>query len=83
MEILYSDESGSSRRNTVNHFVEDLRTSLSESIKCETLTFELQVLETALSTTTNKLFRQLELVEPMLDGLIRYVTYIRTNITLG
>ena len=71
VEILYSDESGSSRRSTVNNFVEDLRSSLSEStIKCETLTFELQVLETALATILTKLYRQLELVEPLLDGLV-------------
>ena len=56
VDILYSDESGSSRRNTVNNFVEDLRSSLSEStVKCETLTtFELQVLETALAAIVAK-----------------------------
>ena len=72
VDILYSDESGSSRRSTVNNFVEDLRSSLSEStVKCETLTtFELQVLETALATIVAKLYRQLELVEPLLDGLV-------------
>ena len=72
VEILYSDESGSSRRNTVNNFVEDLRSSLSGggTTNCDTLTFELQVLETALATVLAKLYRQLELVEPLLEGLV-------------
>ena len=90
VDILYSKESDSHRRSSVNHFVQELRSSLSETLKmlkadssCETLVFELQVLEAALSTTVAKFFRQLELVEPLLDGLVADTVSNPTEIKVG
>ena len=84
VEVLYSNESGS-RRSTVNHFAEELRSLISESSshKTEKLSFELLVLESALSTTVTKLYRQLELVEPLIDGLVEDTLSFPDEIKVG
>ncbi len=47
------------------------------------LSFELMVLEAALSTTVNKMYRQLELVEPLVDGLVADTLAYPTEIKVG
>ena len=49
----------------------------------EPIAFEIQVLETALSCVVTKFYKQLALVEPLLDGLIADATSQPTEIKVG
>lgn len=49
----------------------------------EPIAFEIQVLETALSCVVTKFYKQLALVEPLLDGLIDDATSQPTEIKVG
>ena len=80
VDILYSTDSGSNRRNVVDQFVEDLRLSLASDAS---LAFELQVLEAALAVLVTKNFRQLALLSPLLDELITDTIAYPTEIKVG
>ena len=93
-DILYSDDSNNNLRNFVNSFVEELKASLAQNSRLassavddheqhEPIAFEIQVLETALSCVVTKFYKQLALVEPLLDGLIDDATSQPTEIKVG
>lgn len=87
VEVLYTDSSN--RRQSVNQFVDELCASIALNRKeaksdCESsLSFELQVLEAALTTIVNKFYKQLALVEPILDGLVSDTISLPTEIKVG
>jgi len=98
-DILYSDDSNNNLRNYVNSFVSELKASLAQNSRLgggaasssdlnheqqhEPIAFEIQVLETALSCVVTKFYKQLALVEPLLDGLIDDATSQPTEIKVG
>ena len=82
VDILYD---GSNRKNMVNWFVDDLINSLErdQNDASKNMSFELHVLETALSCVVSKFSNRIALVEPVFNKVIDEAISDPTQIKVG